>query len=122
MYVNFTLFFLFWHCLNSLVCIFIFLQANFTNDPRSFYLELLNYNQNFARDKVAHCLATTKPACEGNASGGKDGTILGEDDEEEELTEITNKMTGLHAFANNTEAGGSSPFDHIGNRKYNHFI
>lgn len=113
MYVNFTLFFLFWHCLNSLACIFIFLQANFTNDPRSFYLELLNYNQNFARDKVAHCLATTKRACEGNGSGGKDGTISGEDDEEEELTEITNKMTGLHAFANNTEAGGSSPFDHI---------
>lgn len=62
---------------------------------------------------MAHCLATTKQVCEGNASRGKDGTILGEDDEEEELAEITNKMTGLHAFANNSDAGGSSPFDHI---------
>lgn len=93
-----------------------FRQASFTPDPRSFYLELLNYNQLTIRDKVSTNILVTKPVVNNHATkevSTKDLEIEDEEEEEEELAQINEKMTGLDVFARQSDKHDASPFDDI---------
>lgn len=89
-------------------------QASFTPDPRSSYLELLNYNQLAIRDKVSNNITLTKPAITNHDSNEVSAKNKEEEEEEEEeLAQINDEWTGLDAFARQSDKHDASPFDDI---------